>query len=522
MADATTIESEAKFDVDTDFEPPDLRPLVGRTERLPELHLRTTYYDTTDRRLWRQGLTLRYRAGESGNGDPHIDRGVWTLKLPQGSGGEMLERTEVTVAGDKDAVPDQISAILQGIVRRSAATEITELDTTRRRLVLFAAGADQPWAELDDDLVTVIGGPNDGLQFRQVELELRGDQSASAGSVLEALRKSGARSTREPKLALALSLPELEQAPGPKSRQQETVAATVQASIRAGLDRLLDHDYRLRAEPARPDAEHVHQARVATRRLRSDLQTFGPLLDPVWLRHTTEELRWIGGILGRVRDADVLANGLWAGSGQESSSGKGDLDLMKRLGAERRRAAADLAAALGDDRYLNLLDRLHAAAHSPPVIRGAASAETDSRWDPDDQASEVLPALVHDRWRSLRRRVRKAGRHPTDRQLHRIRIAAKRLRYAAESAAAVVGPPASRSALAAERLQTTLGAFHDAVQAEAWLRSKVEEPRVNAAAGFAAGMLARDQQIKQQVLRRTWRRDWKRVRRKKNRFWLNG
>jgi hypothetical protein len=87
---------------------------------------------------------------------------------------------------------------------------------------------------------------------------------------------------------------------------------------------------------------------------------------------------------------------------------------------------------------------------------------------------------------------------------------------------AVVGPPASRSALAAERLQTTLGAFHDAVQAEAWLRSKVEEPRVSAAAGFAAGMLGRDQQIKQQELRRTWRRDWKRIRRKKNRSWLNG
>jgi CHAD domain-containing protein len=95
------------------------------------------------------------------------------------------------------------------------------------------------------------------------------------------------------------------------------------------------------------------------------------------------------------------------------------------------------------------------------------------------------------------------------------------LRYAAESAAPVIGKPAQRTAAAAEQLQTTLGELHDAVQAEAWLRDKPEEPGIPAAVGFAAGMLCRDQQYEQQRLRQEWQSDWKRIRSKKNRSWLH-
>ena len=519
MAGAMATESEVKFAVDEDFEPPDLRPLVGRTERLAEQHLRAAYFDTPDHRLWQLGITLRHRTGEAAaDGD---EPGTWTLKLPETSAGSMLERTEITSVAGRQAVPAEISAILQGIVRRAVLGEIAELDTVRRRLALHDSGADGPWGEVDDDLVTVVGGHNDGLRFRQVELELTGKDPGASESVVDALRSSGARTVNDPKLALALGLSTHDESRGRRDRRKETVVETVQASIRAGVQRLLEHDYRLRTEPQRPGERHVHQARVATRRLRSDLRTFGPILDPVWLRHTTEELRWIGEVLGRVRDTDVLANRLWATPGQASSSGRGDLELMKRLGAERQRAAGELEAALRTDRYMDLLDRLHAASQSAPVLRGAAAAGGKGRWSPDDRSSAALPALVHDRWRALDRRVRKAGRHPTDRQLHRIRIGAKRLRYAAESAVPVVGKPALRTAAAAEQVQTTLGDLHDAVQAEAWLRREPDKPRVPAVAAFVAGMLCRDQQFEQQRLRRQWESDWKQVRRKKNRSWLH-
>ena len=66
----------------------------------------------------------------------------------------------------------------------------------------------------------------------------------------------------------------------------------MRCSIADGLDRILDHDYRMRLEAVLA-ARNVHQARVATRRLRSNLKTFRSVLDPVWLGHTRAELQLV-------------------------------------------------------------------------------------------------------------------------------------------------------------------------------------------------------------------------------------
>jgi len=77
----------------------------------------------------------------------------------------------------------------------------------------------------------------------------------------------------------------------------------VRASIEKGVERLIKADPFVRLGD---DPEAVHSARVATRRLRSDLRTFRPILDAPWSEALRAELRWLGELLGRVRDADVL------------------------------------------------------------------------------------------------------------------------------------------------------------------------------------------------------------------------
>src|SRR5215467_4412586 len=52
------------------------------------------------------------------------------------------------------------------------------------------------------------------------------------------------------------------------------------------------------------DIEHVHQTRVATRRMRAALRVFGDVLPPE-LAGLSDELKWIAGQLGPVRDLDV-------------------------------------------------------------------------------------------------------------------------------------------------------------------------------------------------------------------------
>src|SRR5918997_6068087 len=67
----------------------------------------------------------------------------------------------------------------------------------------------------------------------------------------------------------------------------------------------------LDAEPALRGGENVvHVTRVAVRRLRSTLRVFGDLFDVARAGHLEDELVWWAGLLGAVRDLDILAEGL--------------------------------------------------------------------------------------------------------------------------------------------------------------------------------------------------------------------
>ena len=54
------------------------------------------------------------------------------------------------------------------------------------------------------------------------------------------------------------------------------------------------------------DTEHVHQMRVAVRKLRFVLQFWNPLFDKKKTNSLNEELKWLAGELGQARDADIL------------------------------------------------------------------------------------------------------------------------------------------------------------------------------------------------------------------------
>jgi CHAD domain-containing protein len=493
-------ERELKLAPDLDFELPDLRPTVGRTVRLGQQRLRTTYFDTSDFRLWQQGVTLRHRSGDQRG------PGTWTVKLPEG-GDKGLDRTEVSWAGLRKAVPGEAQTLLRGIIRRSQLQQVADLATTRRRLSLRDKKG-RSWAELDDDIVTVAKGGKNGGSFRELELELSPGRDGPVDDVLKQLYDAGARPDNAPKLAKAVAVLSgtAPQRPPRQLNGHARVGDVARACIADGLNRLLDHDYRLRLHLQHPPAHDVHQARVATRRLRSDLKTFRSLLVPDWVGYVRDELRWVGNALGAVRDTDVLISTL---TKDGIARPPGPRSLRRRLVDQRRRASKDLAEVLESSRYLDLLDTLRAAADVPP-FHGDSS--------PLRLAAGALPALIEPQWRSLRRRVHKAGDHPSDSELHRIRIAAKQLRYAAEAATPVVGKPAKKTAKAARRLQTVLGDHHDAVAAGQWLDR--DAPGRSAAEAAQHRDLVAQQHQRQSDLRQKWPSAWAKLAHKKTRQWL--
>ena len=341
-----------------------------------------------------------------------------------------------------------------------------------------------------------------GLRFRQVELELEDADAKIVGKVTARLERAGLLAETAPKFGTAMGLP-VPPATQAGLGNDSALGDVVAAVVTQGLARLLDHDWRLRSAVHRTAPEDIHQARVASRRLRSDVRTFDVVLDPIWVKHVRNDLKWLGSALGRARDVDVLDDQL-EGAPEE---------LHLQLTRERDGADEQISTVLSSDRYLLLLDRLHAAADHPPFVIGEDGIRGE------DKAREVLPVVVGARWRALRRQVRKAGAHPSDQCLHRIRIKSKQLRYAAEAAVPVIGKPARRTATAAEKLQTVLGEHHDAVTAESWLRG----------GGTARHLLRQrlrgrshggEQHRRQRKLRHRWRRTWKPlVPPKRTRWW---
>jgi CHAD domain-containing protein len=212
-------------------------------------------------------------------------------------------------------------------------------------------------------------------------------------------------------------------------------------------------------------------------------------------------------VLGDVRDADVLYERLQRQASELSArDARATAALLRRLTVQRDEARLTLLAALRGERYVTLLDRLIAATETVPVIAGE-----------DKPARDALPALVRKPWNHLEKAVESLDADPPDAALHRVRIRAKRARYAAEAAAPIVGKPARAFAKAVADLQTVLGDHQDAVVAEDWLR---REGARSATVALAAGQLIAREQAEAVATRRRWPSTWKRASAKKLRAWF--
>jgi CHAD domain-containing protein len=209
------------------------------------------------------------------------------------------------------------------------------------------------------------------------------------------------------------------------------------------------------------DAEAVHQARVAVRRLRSSLRAFRPYLDREWVVDLRAELKALGGLLGGLRDADVMSARLLDRiEGMQGGAARG-VDVVRALEARRRRTRRELIVALDEPEYVDLLQRLIAASRAPALSAGEVP-----------RASALVQAVLVPPAGRLRTSVGRLGETPADAALHRVRIDAKGLRYAAEAVGPVAGRHVARLERAARLVQDVLGEHQDAVVAGTWLRSR--------------------------------------------------
>ena len=368
--DTDALEQEVKLEAGIGFRIPDLDGVaVGITARSqPEQKLQAVYVDTADLRLARSGLTLRHRSDRSPGSPP----GEWTLKLPEESIGPGLTRRELNWPGRWGPVPGEVAGLVRAYRRTAALGPVARLVSHRRRTLLCGRSG-EPLLEIDDDVVSVMDGRRLAARFREVEVEVVGPASvALLNGVVARLAEAGALpGDGRSKLARALGYRATE--PPDVTPVDVGRAAPMGEAVRAAIAhaylRLVAHDLGIRLDE---DPEDVHQGRVATRRLRSDLRTFRAFLPEDWSQETRGELGWLADALGQARDADVLLERLrHQVESLEPRDARPAGALVAKLVAEQDRARQRLHAAMDTDRYGELLDRLVAAARELPPLKAS-------------------------------------------------------------------------------------------------------------------------------------------------------
>ncbi|HEY2297067.1 MAG TPA: CYTH and CHAD domain-containing protein [Jatrophihabitans sp.] len=449
-------ERELKFDVPDSWALPDPHVLAGDGGSVTAgvVELESTYFDTADRDLLANRLTLRRRTGATDEG--------WQLKVPDGDA-----RTEIRLPVNGVAAPKELQRLTHGIRRGAPLRSIAVLRTRRNAYVIEdAAGTALAELVVDEVSATLVGRAA-ASTWREVEVELKAGDEALLRRVAKWLGKTGAtRSAASSKLARALV-----DVPERPTYSAKTVQGAVLSYLADQYEVIFAGDLALRR-----GQDVVHKTRVATRRYRSVLREFGGLFDPERAAALDAELKWYAAALGGARDLQVLRKHLFDDLDQlppELVLGPVAAQLNEALTADDVRASRKVTTALQSKRYLALLDELHAWLVTPPLRGGKKPRGQLARYI--DKAERKYAK------RLATAELLEDGDPAKNELMHRARKAAKRARYTAELSVPALGRSARKSAKRAKAVQSRLGDRQDAVVSVGFLR------RAGATAGTRPG-----------------------------------
>lgn len=434
-----------------------------------ERTVESTYFDTDDLDLKQAGIDLRVR--RDGN------RLIQTIKLSDTSDGPMTRREHETEL--KDATPDRShlqkllpAALRESIRDRALKAQFRTVFQRRRRLVPTVS----PIAEAVFDRGSIEAGDR-CTAISEVEFELL-EGGDVRGLVIECLSfldgvpaglGTEAKSARGFGLA-ARTVPDPVFGRTKAIRGDSLLSETVRDLFRQSLGHFLGN---LPAFTASAAPASVHQMRVGLRRLRSTVSVFRPVLDLTGAESLLAEARDLFNALGAIRDRDVLL------ATTLPRIGDGLLDLRLRRAIEKK------AKRQRETAVESLRERIAGPEFARFVIALLGWVE-GGQWMRHDRPVDRLLTrrrtgeFAAVRLESLHRKLVKTGRMARRRDQeawHRTRIAAKKLRYAAEPLLSALDLPAESArtyAHALKRLQETLGALNDIPTAKTLLHEIID------------------------------------------------
>jgi inorganic triphosphatase YgiF len=418
------------------------------------------YLDTFDWRLFRRGLALRLRRA--------YGKSFYTLKnLGKITDGK-AERREIE-AEVKQHVRDPAALISEDILREIADIIYPRrlmaqlaLQTEREPCNILSANGAEIEIVFDSTGFQALGfnQPHRANRLFEIEIELKKGAPASLESIATNIGKAF-NLPQSPKSKLEAAIERL----GIRFPAKNPPAALVingddrfdvaaQKILSFQLSRLQQN---IPGAVADIDTEFVHQARVATRRMRTMIRLFRGAIPERSTIYFAGELFWLASLFGAVRDLDVFMLNLPKFLAEiELAPQKVSGILLRQIQEERRSLLADLKAGLTSARFRIFSLRLSTFAKQKPAVNPLAPLALTTV---DKIAHEIISARLEE--------VMKRGsillRRPKLKNYHKLRIEFKKLRYASEFFNSAFSDRLSPFIVEVVKIQDCLGELQDTV-----------------------------------------------------------
>ena len=489
------METELKFDVDPAAADQLLEELALASKGEEQI-LKSVYYDTADEALRGRGLALRVR--DDGEKRIQTIKQSTARAFERGEWEQQIEGTAPDMAAAADTPLGKLMAGKDASLLRPAF-EVT-VERAKREM---AVGDGVVEVALDRGAVSADGY---GSPICELELELK---SGAPALLFELARELAERAPLDlsfiSKAERGYALMDGEllapvRAKRPALSAEDTAETAFRAIAATTLSQITANARVLRAA-RRPEA--VHQLRVGVRRLRTAIGLFGDLLADERRESLIAELKWIAGELDEARNLDVFLSETFRPGAARRRETPGMSALGASLLAAQTRAYNRVEKAVRSRRFSRLTLELAAWVETGDWCRDESPARAALRRRP---AAELAAEILADRHRKVVRRGRKLEDLSVEAR-HRLRIQAKRLRYAGDFFAALYkGKAARRRATLTKALaafQDGLGELNDiAVGAEMIVRLVGAAPgeaaqsrrKPDFAQAFAAGQIWADRE----------------------------
>ncbi|MGY3074289.1 triphosphatase [Bradyrhizobium sp. LM6.10] len=460
-------------------------------------HLKSVYYDTPERTLRRNGLSLRVRQSgarfvqtlKTDAVDDPLRRGEWEARVS-------------SLAPDLALAMPFIAEKLRSHLEAQPLEAVFTADVHRHaRMVDLPSGT----VEIAFDRGVLTAGDRT-LPVSEIELELK---SGSASAIYEiALRlaehgavKPSVRTKSARGFDLAADKP-------PSARRPRKLRLDASVTLDEAFATILRSCFLhlLQSLPAAEDGrnpEGVHQLRVSLRRLRSALdlmRSVGALSNLDALR---SEARWLAQDLSAARDWDVFRLETLPTIAKACPSVAG-FDALGRVAAARRSDAYRKAHhALDDRRCTAFLIGLGNWIETRGWRNDVAAEDPGRLAEPAVNFAQRILSEQHAKLLKRGRRFKSLAAE----DLHRVRLATKRLRYLSEFLLPLYEDrkSARKFSRGLAGLQEQLGAFNDMAVTASLLEGLGAEPDSATAVAAIAGWQARASVGVQPALQSTWR-----------------